>query len=85
MVPSPPLDFANFLNHISHCLQVTTAAVRGPVSDVELIHLMRLARLWTTQQRHLSTGSKAVGSRAYFGIEGSKGPESESREFLFSQ
>ena len=38
---------SNVLNNISHCLEVTTATVRRPVSDVELTHLMRLARLRT--------------------------------------
>ena len=44
-VSSPPLDFAHLINHISHSLQVRAAAVRGPVGDVELAHLMHIARL----------------------------------------
>ena len=44
-VASPPLDFAHFINHVSHSLQARAAAIRGPVGDVELAHLLGTARL----------------------------------------
>ena len=45
VVAGTPLDFAHLLNHISHGLQVGAAAIRGPVGDVELSHLLYLTRL----------------------------------------
>ena len=45
MIASLPLYFSHLRNHICHCLEVTTTAIRGPVSDMELCHLVRLASL----------------------------------------
>ena len=45
VVAGTPLDFAHLLNHISHGLQVGAAAIRGPIGDVELAHLLCLTRL----------------------------------------
>ena len=42
---STNLHFDDIINHISHSLNVSTAAIRGPVSDVELTHLLSLLRL----------------------------------------
>ena len=45
VVAGTPLHFAHLLNHISHGLQVGAAAIRVPVGDVELAHLLCLTRL----------------------------------------
>ena len=45
MVASPPLYLPNLLNDISHSLDVGTAAIWGPVGDLELTHLVSLVSL----------------------------------------
>ena len=45
IVVSPHLNFDHFINHISDGLQVRAAAIRSPIGDVELAHLMCLPRL----------------------------------------
>ena len=44
-VASPPLDFYHLFNHICHSFQVRAATIRSPVGDVELVHLISIARL----------------------------------------
>ena len=45
MVASPPLYLPNLLNDVSDCLDVGTAAIWGPVGDVEVTHLVSLVSL----------------------------------------
>ena len=45
MVASSPLYLPNLLNDISDSLDVGTAAIWGPVGDLELTHLVSLVSL----------------------------------------
>ena len=45
LVASTNLYFNDIIDDISHSLEVSTAAIRSPVSDVELAHLLTLTRL----------------------------------------
>ena len=51
MVASTDLYFDDIINDVSHCLEVGTAAIRGPVSDVEMTHLMSLIVLERGRER----------------------------------
>ena len=45
VVPSPPLYFGHFLNHISDGLEVGAPSIGCPVGDMELSHLVSFLRL----------------------------------------
>ena len=45
VVPSPPLYFGHFLDHISDGLEVGAPSIRCPVGDMELSHLVSFLRL----------------------------------------
>ena len=45
LIASPPLDFGQLFNHISHSSQVRAATIRSPVGDVELTQLMSIVGL----------------------------------------
>ena len=53
LVASTNLYFDDIINHISHSLNVSTAAIRCPVSDVELTHLLSLLRLRSMYEVHV--------------------------------
>ena len=42
VVPSSPLYLGHLLHHTAHAVELPTAAVWGPVGDVELTHLVGL-------------------------------------------
>ena len=48
MVSSPPLYLGHIINYTTHTTQISTVTIRGPISDMEEIHLMCIARLGTT-------------------------------------
>ena len=52
MVPSPPLHLGHLLHCSSHTTEVGTAAVRGTVIYVELLHLLNITRLWRQRSKH---------------------------------
>ena len=45
VVPSSPLYLGHLLHHSAHTVELPTAAIWGPVGDVELTHLVGLPGL----------------------------------------
>ena len=45
MVAGPDLNFGDLINDINDSLQVVAAAIRQPIQDVELVHLVCLSPL----------------------------------------
>ena len=45
MVASPPLNLCHFVHNSTDTAQFPTAAIWGPVGDMELTHLVGLATL----------------------------------------
>ena len=56
LVISPHLHFDHFVNHINHSLEVRAPAIRSPVGDLELVHLMSIPGLHKGQALAIQCG-----------------------------
>ena len=80
VVSSSPLNLPYLFNDIYDCLDVARAAIRSPVEDVELIHLMGLVSLYNTAQ--LETQPNRERGGLYLAVVHSKTPDSKPSKVL---